>query len=191
MTVASHVTVFLAIIVALAVGDLATSFHRLMTARARVRWYWPVLVLAAFVLAMLLESYWVDFSIYSDERSLTIAAFFPDVMIRILVFLMAAAILPDSLPRGTVDLRGHYWMQARYFWSLMLLAYAAIFLVFAPRTTEQGVTVISFLEQWWGNILTMAAAAIMIFSRREWLHKLLILMIAAIAIDNFYGQAIG
>ena len=42
MSVANYVSVFSAIIIGLAVADLATSFHKLMRNRDRVRWDWLI-----------------------------------------------------------------------------------------------------------------------------------------------------
>ena len=46
MSVSEYVMVFNPIIVGLAVADVLFSFHRLLRARARVKWFWMTPVLA-------------------------------------------------------------------------------------------------------------------------------------------------
>ena len=46
MTAGEYVSAFASIILALAITDLATSMHRLMRARGRVRWDWIPLAVA-------------------------------------------------------------------------------------------------------------------------------------------------
>jgi hypothetical protein len=50
MTASEYVAAFASIILALAVTDLATSMHRLLRARKRVRWHWLPLAVALLIL---------------------------------------------------------------------------------------------------------------------------------------------
>ena len=50
MTVSEYVMVFNSIIVGLAVADVLFSFHRLLRARARVKWFWITPVLGVLML---------------------------------------------------------------------------------------------------------------------------------------------
>lgn len=190
MTIAQHILVFTGFILALAVGDLAISFHRLMIARARVRWYWPVLALALFQLLGLIQVFWMQFYLYAPVKSLTIMAFLPDVALQIVLFLMTAAVLPDEVPNEGIDLRDYYWTTNRYFWSLVALLYVGIFIFLAPRTTSAGATPVDFVLQWWTNFASLLMAVVLIATRREWVHKGGIVALTLLAIYAYVGQAI-
>ncbi|MBA2932912.1 hypothetical protein HZF05_02265 [Sphingomonas sp. CGMCC 1.13654] len=186
-----HILVLVSIIIGMAITDLLSSFHRLMIAGPRVRWFWPVPVLAVLQLLNLIEIWWNAYSLYTQATEVSIGAFLPDVALLTLQFLMAAAVFPDEVPEGGIDLRDYYWKVARYFWLLSSAIFITIFIFMAPRTTSPGATVTTFIEQWWGNMLPLAFDIVMIVSRREWLHKLLIMALMAIALWDYTAQAIG
>ena len=69
MSVANYVSVFSAIIIGMAVADLATSFHKLMRNRDRVRWDWVTFAAALQVLLNLVAACWLPFFVTADSRT--------------------------------------------------------------------------------------------------------------------------
>jgi hypothetical protein len=109
-----------AVLIGLAVADVANSFHRL--ARGNVAVVWDPLALLAAVYALCLAvGMWFDLwgvRHFSETRHF----FFYLWMLADLfvLFLLAAASLPDG-PSETRDLREHYARGRRYFWTLVLI----------------------------------------------------------------------
>ena len=101
--IASYISVFSAIVIGLAVADLAMSFHKLMRHRERVRWDWLIFAAALLVLLNLVAVWWVTLLWYGGVRDMTIAAYLPDLAILLLLFLTTAAILPDEVPAEGLD----------------------------------------------------------------------------------------
>jgi len=123
MTVGEYVLVFVSLVLGLGVTDVLTSFHRLLRAGSRVRW--AVLPVAAAVLIVLLSlmMWWSQFP-EDQARPVTIGQFLPRFAVFVLLFLTAAAALPDEVPAEGLDLGAWYRANARHFWTLAALVVA-------------------------------------------------------------------
>ena len=64
--------------IGLAVSTLAINFHKLMTARAPVRWDWLSPLLALLMLFVTVSYWWASYSWHTGAKTLSIAAFLPD-----------------------------------------------------------------------------------------------------------------
>ena len=169
MTIAEYISVLLAILVGLAIADLATSFHKLMRARHRVAWDWMSLALA---LVMLLETvlfWWGSFQWYRATSAISIGAFLPDLGLFLLLFLAVAAVLPDDVPAAGLSLRQHYFSTASYFWTLMVLM--CVVMVFGVGRRYMGTpSFLGLLEVQWPNVVLGIAMVPLIFTKRPWVH---------------------
>ncbi len=126
MTPFEYVLAFVSIVVGLAVADLATSLHRLLRARARVRWDWLAL-LAAVLVALTILQFWWSFYHAGQARAWRVyGQFLPLLALVVVLVLLAAAALPDEVPADGLQLHDYYAENARYFWTLF-----AIFLALA------------------------------------------------------------
>lgn len=115
-----NVLVFASIIVGVAVADQLTSLHRLLKRGKAVRWDWLLLWVAALVLLTQIQIWW---SLAGQrENPITIGEFLPILIELVLLFLLAAASLPDEASEGEIDLRRYYGEQSRYIWGLYALA---------------------------------------------------------------------
>ena len=116
-----NVLVFASIILGVAVSDQLTSLHRLLKRRSEVRWDPLLLWVAALVLLTQIQIWW---SLAGERQSgsITIGAFLPLLVLLVLLFLLAAASLPDELDPGPIDLRFYYARQSRYIWTLYALS---------------------------------------------------------------------
>ena len=121
MTASEYVAAFASIILALAVTDLATSMHRLLRARKRVRWHWLPLSLALLILLSTVQFWWVFFDVWRSRTSFTLGGFLPDFLTLLLLFFIASAALPDEVPADGLDLDAYYFENRTYFWTLFLL----------------------------------------------------------------------
>jgi hypothetical protein len=120
-----YLTAFVAILIGLAVADLATSLHRLMRARDRVKWDWATPAAAAMVAIQVMAQFWV-FWFSRSERGYTFASIFALTCVLALVFLIASAVLPDEVPVEGIDLKAFYEKNRRYLWGLEALYIATV-----------------------------------------------------------------
>ena len=77
MSVSEHISVFISIVVGLAVADLLISFRKLLEVGSKVRWYWPTLVLAMYALLVVIGDWWGVYSEFSRVGALSVGQFLP------------------------------------------------------------------------------------------------------------------
>ena len=109
------------VLIGLAVADIANSFHRLMRARQTIRWD-PLAVAAALYTLCMAVYMWFDIWGVRHFDATRHFFFYLGLVAQLFVlFLIAAASLPDKAGDGLLDLREYYAGNRRYFWSLLLL----------------------------------------------------------------------
>ena len=181
MTAGDYVSAFASIILALAVTDLATSMHRLLRARDRVRWDWLPLAVALLILLSAVQYWWMFFEIWSSTGRFTLGGFLPTFLTLLLLFFIASAALPDEVPREGLDLEAYYFDNRIYFWSLFALlvvstTLSTILLRATPATTSRDV-LLWIIQS--GNFPLLVISALLIATRRRWVHAALILFMLA------------
>ncbi len=114
------------VLIGLAVADIAASFHRLLRHRSIVRWD-PLVVLAAGYALCMAVYMWFDIWGVRHFAATRHFIFYVGLVVQLFVlFLVAAASLPDDAD-GTTDLLEYYAGNSRYFWSLITLFQAGYF----------------------------------------------------------------
>lgn len=109
-----------AVLIGLAVADVATSFHRLMRSKSAVRWD-PLALLAALYALCLAVGMWFDLWGVRHFAATRHFFFYLTLVAEFLIlFLLAAVSLPDEAGEHC-DLRRHYETNRRYFWLLVAL----------------------------------------------------------------------
>jgi len=109
-----------AVLIGLAIADVATSFHRLLRSPARVHWD-PLALLAAAFAIVITVGMWFD--LWGIRHATSVRHFFLYLVLVALffvLFLIAASSLPDQTSEGA-DLRDFYRHNHKYFWSLVAL----------------------------------------------------------------------
>lgn len=183
MTASEYVAAFASIILALAVTDLATSMHRLLRARKRVRWHWLPLSLALLILLSTVQFWWVFFDVWRSRTSFTLGGFLPDFLTLLLLFFIASAALPDEVPADGLDLDAYYFENRTYFWTLfLLLAVSVTASTVSHRATSS--TTVAEATRWIlasGNLTLVVLSSVLILTARRWVHAaLVIFMLAAL-----------
>lgn len=109
-----------AVLIGLAVADVANSFHRLVRSRFPVIWD-PLTLLAALYALCMAVGMWFD--LWGVRHFAATRHFFFYLWMiaaMFVLFLIAAAVLPDEV-QARCDLREHYASIRRYFWTLVAL----------------------------------------------------------------------
>lgn len=109
-----------AVLIGLAIADIAMSFHRLVRQASNVKWD-PLALLAALFALCLAVCMWFDLW---GVRHFAATRKFPFYLSLIgeffVLYLIAASSLPDEFA-GSIDLRQYYAANRRYFWFLVAL----------------------------------------------------------------------
>ena len=115
----SYLSVLLSIILGLAITQVLKGFRGLMQSRARLRMYWPTVVWSILVLVIAVQSWWAMFDLRHHE-DWTFFAFSVVLAQTIVVYLLAALVLPDFFGETGFDLRAHYYDHQRWFFALLI-----------------------------------------------------------------------
>lgn len=192
MTAGEYVSAFASIILALAVADLATSMHRLLRARKRVRWDWLPIAVALLILLSTVQFWWLFFELWRSSSRFALGGFLPDFLTLLLLFFIASAALPDDVPAEGLDLEAYYFENRTYFWSLFLLLVVSttasiIFhrATFVPTASD----VMRWISQS-GNVTLVVFSAVLLVTRRRWVHAALVLLMLALLVWQWVALTI-
>jgi hypothetical protein len=192
MTAREYVAAFASIILALAVTDLATSMHGLLRARKRVRWDWLPLAVALLILVATVQFWWLFFEIWSSSKAFTLGGFLPDFLTLLLLFFIASAALPDEVAAEGLDLGDYYFENRTYFWSLFLLLVVSTTVTIIFHRANSATTV-SDVIRWIlqsGNLTLVVISAVLIATRKRWVHVALVLFMLAILVWQWVALTI-
>jgi hypothetical protein len=112
-----YLTVLISIILGLGITQLLGGLGRLLQDRARVRMYWPAVVWVCVLLLLHVQTWWAMFGLRSLE-SWTFLAFLLVLLQPVVLFMLAALVLPDGRAESDRDLRANYYAQSRWFFAL-------------------------------------------------------------------------
>lgn len=126
MSFTEHSIALVAIIVGLGLANLLSDLHRLISARARVRWAAVPMLWAAFAFLLVINYWW---ALYFRGLGVTTASsaggFLVSIVQPMILYLACANVLPGAVPESGLNLRERYFAECRFFLSLVLL-YVAI-----------------------------------------------------------------
>lgn len=162
MNTFEYITVLVSIVIGLAIADVATSLHRLLTAGGRVIWDWISPVAALLVLLELFNIWWK----WHGFTGSTLGQVIPYFAVLLLLFLAAAVSLPDEVPAEGINLRQYFEAKRRHFWSV----YAAYVVGWIGLRTvqlyEEGAPIEQILTDKAVDYLSIVAYVALIFIRR-------------------------
>jgi hypothetical protein len=170
MTVIEYISVFVSIVLGLAVAVHGSSFHKLMSARRRIQWDWMCMALAVVMLLEVVQFWWLAHDWYAQSAGLRLVEFLPNLVLLLLIYLMAAAVLPDEVPEQGLNLRQFYIESAPYFWSLVLVMTIAIIAILGPRNAGTG-DLLAIARNQSVNIVVVLAVAPLLFVRNIRVHQ--------------------
>jgi hypothetical protein len=176
MSAFEYTSILASIIVGLALVDVLISLNRLIRAGGMVKWHWAAPVATVLVVLTVIQIWWALYS--PADASVTIGEFLPIFVVLVILFLLAAAALPDEVPAEGVDLKTYYHRNGPYFWGLFTAALGWLLLVEAVGNAMNGV-LLAFLSQRVIDFLVLGVFASLIFVRRLWWHAIAMLLLSS------------
>lgn len=163
----SYLSVLLSIILGLAITQVLQGVRGLLLARARVRLYLPTLLWSGLILLIATQMWWSSFGL-ANHTEWTFGAFGMVLLQTVLLYMLAALVLPDFPAAETHDLKAHYYREARPFYAMFIATLAVSLLkdMVIDGRPPAGENV-AF------HALFATAALTAIVSRRERLHEAL------------------
>lgn len=182
-----HLRTLVAVLVGLALSNLATSLHHLLRERHRVRWDWLAPCAALFA-ALQIVHFW--FSFYSFGRAQLLTRLGPVLLLLLQllqVVLLACSALPDGA--GELDLRRYYAEQSRYFWLVAgsyLLGVMVWSLVLNPSQSLEG-------RLGWilPDLVLVGLFLLLAVVRSRRLHALLVPLVCLLTLAGFSWLQLG
>ena len=166
----AYLSVLITIILGLGITQLMTGFGRLIVSHQGVRLYWPTVAWVALLLIFHILTWWTMFGL-RNYRGWTFLAFLVLLLQPIVLYLLAALILPDFSPASRIDLKTNYYYNARWFFSLLVIFFCVSLLkdltLFGTLPEKANLA---------AHVIFMALGIAAIGTRRERYHQLLIPM---------------
>jgi hypothetical protein len=172
-----YLTVLLSIVIGLAITNVLTRLALLIQARERVKFYWPPVAWALWIFFIAVQHWWAQWSARHSENR-TLFAFWLQLLVPVLLFLLTALALPDREENGKIDLEDWYFRNRQWFFGLLFFVPLISILEEVVRTGRM-----DSLPNFWFLVAfdAMAIVAYFVKSRRagEWIAALAIALTAA------------
>jgi hypothetical protein len=180
---------FAALVLGVAITDLATSLHRLLSAGRLVRWDWLPLLGANVAFLKIVTQWWSWYGRAPFGEALTWEIFLATIFGSTLLFLLTASALPDrAAPGEIIDLRAHWDQVHTRYWILFLAHWVvgAGLRVYA-MVTLKGPPV----SPWPPGLVILPASLVLIFVGNRAVQTVGLLGFIVIYASQFFGRALG
>jgi hypothetical protein len=115
----SYLSVLISIILGLAVQQVLQGYRALILSRRRIRFYAPPVVWSVLILMMVAQNWWGSFGLAGRADLNWSFALFATILVQtILLYMMSAIVLPDIPSDEPIDLRDHYYREAKAFFGI-------------------------------------------------------------------------
>jgi hypothetical protein len=183
-----YLLMFAAVILAIAVTDIAVSLNRLLEAGRRVRWDWlaPMAALVAFL--KIVTQWWTWFFARPLAGGLTFEMYVGVLVGAVLLFLLAAASLPSEADGPVIDLAAYYQRVRRRYWWLFAahwLVSNAVDIWIQMQVTGARLDLLS------PGLLVLPVAVSLALLRWRWWHALCLAAFTALYLAQFFGKGLG
>ena len=190
-----YFSAFVSVVLGLATADIANSLHKLLIARRRVRWS-PLPLLSALVVFTLIIAYFLR--LWDKGLTITEVSYYRvalEAAYVFLLFLTAAATLPDEIPAEGIDLQAWYMGNRAYlFWLAAVVQVWNLvdFVLHFPEHAVKGEAVP--MGDWMAVGQAVAALILTVVvarTARPWLHGIAFVLILILAHFGFRDFSIG
>jgi hypothetical protein len=169
----AYLAAFVTVVLALAVGDMVQSLHRLLRPQAIVRWSFLPLFAALLVFLAILEEFFSLWRLAGVER-FTYYELLTLITPPVILSLAAMTVLPDEVPAERLDLGEYYMATRRRLFLLLALWTGAVFLrlagLFEGYSGRQGTLADAFAVFPWQTLPLLALFALLAWSRNRWVQ---------------------
>ena len=114
-----YLSVIISVILGLSIAQLLQGISQVINARDRVRVYWPTMAWAVLPLLADAQAWWAMFG-YRNRHTWTFVQFTVVLLEAIMLYLLAAIVLPNIPDQGEVDLRSNYFRHAGWFFGSLV-----------------------------------------------------------------------
>jgi hypothetical protein len=180
-----YITALVAVVIGLAIADLATSLHRLLRHRKAVRWDWVSPLAALVVLAELFYLWWR----WRGFTGTTTGEVAPYFVALILIYLAASIALPDEVPAEGLDLGRYFDENRTYFWFVYASYVAVLMTLMSIRGLHHGLSASDLWSRYYFDYSWILVAFGMIFVRKRWISGALMLVTVGWLISGLWNRA--
>ena len=166
-----YITALVAVVIGLAIADLATSLNRLLRNRTIVRWDWVSPLSALLILAELFNLWWR----WRGFSGTTTGEVIPYFLALALIYLAASISLPDEMPAEGIDLARYFDDNRSYFWFVYANYVALLIALISIRDLNRGFTPLDLWSRYYFDYPWLIAAYAMIFVRTRWVSGVVML----------------
>lgn len=160
-----YLSVIISVILGLSIAQLLQNIGQIINARDRVRMYWPAMGWAVLLLLIDIQAWWAMFG-YRYRHKWTFVQFTIVLFEAIMLYLLAAIVLPNIRNEGEIDLRSNYFRHAGWFFgSLVVLLLDSLLKSVVVSGGLPGKLDLGFHLVW------ITSALIAAFVRNERYHK--------------------
>ncbi|QZD94950.1 hypothetical protein K3136_12855 [Qipengyuania gelatinilytica] len=152
-------SIVLGVAVAFELGHLNTVLRSKM-----VRWHWAQPAFALFILLSIIAYWWAAAA--NSEGSISFAQFMPVMFQLVMLVLLAAVALPDSIPEDGIDLAEYYLENRKYQWLLVSLYFWSIHLGYLGHVFTTSDTAFDVLLRAGPDTVFGLLFIVMIFAKR-------------------------
>ena len=186
-----YVTGLVSVLVGLALVDLAVSLQRLLSAGRRVRWDVLTPLAASVVTLIVIHAWWSFHDLFSDATTFQLGAFLPQLGSLLLLFLLAASVLPDEVPAEGLALADHYEARRVMIWGLLLAYVASAIALYVIGVVDGGASLTEALQRNSAGLVSLLVIAIPLFVRKRWVAGLVLGVALAALLASWLGRQIG
>lgn len=169
-----YLSVIISVIIGLSITQLLQGLGQVINARDRVRIYWPTMGWALLLLLIDVQAWWAMFG-YRYQNAWSFVQFTVVLLEAIMLYLLAAIVLPTIPNEGEVDLRSNYFRHAGWFFGLLVvLLLDSLLKSLIVSGSLPGRTDLEFHLFW------ITTAFIAAFTRNERYHKAFVCLSVAL-----------
>lgn len=168
-----YITALVAVLIGLAIADLATSLHRLLRNRRKVRWDWVAPLAALLILVDLFNLWWR----WRGFTGTTMSEVAPYFVALILIYLAASVTLPDDVPADGIDLGTYFDENRSYFWFVYTTFVAVILTLMTLRRIAAGATGSELWAIYYFDYVFIAVGYVMMWVKKRWVSGAVIAVV--------------
>jgi hypothetical protein len=182
-----YLLLFAAVILGLAVCELAIGLNRLLAAWGKIKWDWLTPLAALLCFLKIVIQWWTWHGAVPLAAGISFEMYLAVLASAALLFMLAAAALPGTAGDGALDLRAHYEIVRRRYWSLFtlhFLAAAGISIWLQVRVEHAN---LSFASP---AYLIAPVGLSLIFIRNRWWHSAALIGLCLVYFLAYFGTTL-